>query len=281
MKTLHNEYKKFMIKDVTTIVNCFSIEFENGNKLGYTNHTSDIIFIEEPNLIYKSTGFTNTANQKTSSMNVDNLDSDFMIDDIDIKQNDLERGIWNNAKIKYFRCNYSLPFSYNYIEKIQKGIVADITKNKNYFSLEVSSLTQNLQTRSVKITKPTCDAQFCDNQCKLDINNYTNNAVIQYVVTNKEFILETSPSENLENGLIEFTSGDAYLQKIEIKSFDTTTKTLILKEECNYNVQIGDTIKLVDGCDKLKKTCKTKYNNVVNFRGFSFIPSSTEVINFN
>lgn len=34
----------------------------------------------------------------------------------------------------------------------------------------------------------------------------------------------------------------------------------------------GDTFSAVEGCDKLLSTCKTRFNNVVNMRGFPYLP---------
>lgn len=37
-------------------------------------------------------------------------------------------------------------------------------------------------------------------------------------------------------------------------------------------LDIGDTVKVYAGCDKLNTTCSTKFNNILNFGGFPFIP---------
>ena len=38
--------------------------------------------------------------------------------------------------------------------------------------------------------------------------------------------------------------------------------------------QIGDTIQLQAGCDKMGTTCRAKFNNFLNFRGFPHIPGT-------
>ena len=37
---------------------------------------------------------------------------------------------------------------------------------------------------------------------------------------------------------------------------------------------IGDAIRLEAGCDKMAATCRTKFDNFLNFRGFPHIPST-------
>lgn len=279
MKTLSNEYKKFMIEDITTIVTCFKITLENGKKMGFTTHTRDIVFKEEDDLVYKTTSYTPTASSKTSALSVDNLDTELIIDHNDIKESDLEKGIYNNAKVEYFRCNYNLPFSKIHIEKIIKGFVSDVSKKKGIYNLEIVSLTYLLQTKHIQLTKATCDAQFADKRCNLNKEDYTTYTTVESVLDNYRLVLSNATSENLKHGIIEFISGDAYLQKLEIKDFDFNNRVLTLFEACNFKIQNGDEVKLIDGCDKLKETCKTKYNNIYNFRGFSFVPGAKNLIN--
>ena len=47
-----------------------------------------------------------------------------------------------------------------------------------------------------------------------------------------------------------------------------------------FKVQVGDSYKARAGCDKYFNTCKNKYNNVVNFRGFPHIPGRDEVTKY-
>jgi hypothetical protein len=44
-----------------------------------------------------------------------------------------------------------------------------------------------------------------------------------------------------------------------------------------YKVQSGDSYKVYPGCNKFKSMCKSKFNNVINFRGMDMIPGRDEV----
>lgn len=39
-----------------------------------------------------------------------------------------------------------------------------------------------------------------------------------------------------------------------------------------FKIECGDTFRVFPGCDKFKTTCRDKFSNIVNFRGFDFIP---------
>jgi len=45
-----------------------------------------------------------------------------------------------------------------------------------------------------------------------------------------------------------------------------------LWEPVRAEVGPGDRVRIVAGCDKRLETCRAKFGNVVNFRGFPFVP---------
>ena len=45
-------------------------------------------------------------------------------------------------------------------------------------------------------------------------------------------------------------------------------------------IKVGDTLDIFAGCDKRFETCKAKFTNAVNFRGFPHIPGQDTVIRY-
>jgi uncharacterized phage protein (TIGR02218 family) len=45
-------------------------------------------------------------------------------------------------------------------------------------------------------------------------------------------------------------------------------------------IAAGDTFTVTAGCDKLFSTCKAKFSNTVNFRGFPHIPGNDYVVKY-
>lgn len=72
-----------------------------------------------------------------------------------------------------------------------------------------------------------------------------------------------------DNGVITFTSGNNNGLQMEVRSYVPGQLTLF--QPMPYLCQVGDTYSLHAGCDKTNNTCKTRFNNIVNFRGFPFL----------
>jgi uncharacterized phage protein (TIGR02218 family) len=45
-----------------------------------------------------------------------------------------------------------------------------------------------------------------------------------------------------------------------------------------YPVQPGDTYSITAGCDKQMGTCKTRFSNLVNFRGEPYVPGNDTIL---
>jgi uncharacterized phage protein (TIGR02218 family) len=50
-----------------------------------------------------------------------------------------------------------------------------------------------------------------------------------------------------------------------------------LWETMPFDIAIGDTFDVTAGCDKSLATCRGRFNNVPNFRGFPYIPGNDSV----
>lgn len=79
-----------------------------------------------------------------------------------------------------------------------------------------------------------------------------------------------------DGGVITFTSGLNTGLKMEVKAYSPGSLTLQLPMP--YAIAVGDTYSLIAGCDKLESTCKTRFSNIVNFRGFAHLPGNDKIL---
>jgi uncharacterized phage protein (TIGR02218 family) len=77
-------------------------------------------------------------------------------------------------------------------------------------------------------------------------------------------------------GLLTMNSGLNAGFSREIKSY--VPGQFVLQIAFPYLTVPGDLYTAVAGCDKSLETCKTKFNNVVNFRGFPYIPGTDRIV---
>jgi uncharacterized phage protein (TIGR02218 family) len=85
----------------------------------------------------------------------------------------------------------------------------------------------------------------------------------------------TPPTNWFAEGNITFTSGENEGIKRDVRS--SAGGNFTTKFEFPFDVEVGDTFRVEAGCDKRFQTCKDKYNNVKNFRGFPYIPTVEDI----
>lgn len=103
--------------------------------------------------------------------------------------------------------------------------------------------------------------------CNLKKANYRTAATVEVVqgIQVKAAAFATKPDGYFTYGHIELAGGD--VRWITAHYGDT------LELAYKAGIEPGDTIIAYPGCDGLESTCRGKFNNVINFSGFTRIPS--------
>lgn len=83
-------------------------------------------------------------------------------------------------------------------------------------------------------------------------------------------------------GAVIWESGNNFLADgllvMEIKQWTQGSKTVELFLDMPFEIQVGDKMIIYAGCDKKLATCRDKFANVLNFRGFPYLPGQHELV---
>ena len=60
--------------------------------------------------------------------------------------------------------------------------------------------------------------------------------------------------------------------------FEDGARQIDLWEPLRASLAVGDRVNLIAGCDKRFETCRTKFDNLINFQGFPDIPQEEWVL---
>lgn len=80
-------------------------------------------------------------------------------------------------------------------------------------------------------------------------------------------------------GVVKWLTGLNAGEQMEVKAFSPGLVTLVMP--MIYPINPGDTYTIVAGCDKQFGTCKTRWNNIVHFRGEPFVPGTDTILAVN
>lgn len=112
-----------------------------------------------------------------------------------------------------------------------------------------------------------CNHVLYDSRCSVDPTSYEHTTTVSSV-SGLVVTLTTQPFANdlMPAGEVEFTTGG------ERRMISTVSGTAVTVTSRFANLQVGDTVTIRQGCDHSFTTCKSKFNNGINFGGFPLIP---------
>jgi len=187
-------------------------------------------------------------------------------------------GRWRRAKAWLVRVS---PGVEGY-QPLMYGRVSDCRVDDTRFILEVRNPMADLIQSQGSVLTPYCRAKFGDDRCKVE--RVPVSAEVTAVVDAFRFTLDiggTYADDYFNLGTVGFQTGAlAGTDEATVLDFDGTTGAVELMEPLVATPEIGDELEIHRGCSKLRMsddpsipTCLT-YENVVNFRGFTEVPSN-------
>lgn len=267
---------------VTTLCNCWRLTRADGVVLGFTDHDRALEFDGTTFIAFD--GFEATEMMSGVGLAVDNLDVAGAINSSRLNEEDLSSGLFDNAVVEIYRVNWQ---AVDQRVLIRKGNLGEVTRAGQAFTAEVRGLSHYLNQPQGRLYQYVCDADLGDGRCKINIEASAYRAASSVSTSEDRKSLEAfgllAYQEGwFTRGTILWTSGANANARMEIKShYIRADKAVIeLWQPMGRDIAIGDQFELRAGCDKLIGTCRDKFGNTINFRGFPQMPGNDFVISY-
>ena len=263
----------------TTLTSCWRIKRTDNVEIFLTEHDEDLLF--EGNNYISAQGFNRSEIANSQELSVDNLDVQGILDSSVITEQQLRAGKYDFAEVRIFLVNWQ-DLTIGDI-KLRKGHLGEVSlSDTGIFFAELRGLTQQYSQRIGDVYQPECRVDLGDAKCGFNLSTITVSTTIATVTSNKIFtvVAGTDVDDFLNNGAIEWTSGNNLGVVLEIKDWILSTKTIEVFLPAPFVVTIGDGVDYYPGCDKKSTTCFTKFNNIINFRGEPFVPDEGAVLRY-
>lgn len=264
----------------TTLAWCWRITRRDGTVMGFTNHDRTLTF--DGTQFKASTGMLGTEVESSLGLSVDNMDVEGAIDSNDITEEDLIAGRYDNAQIEVYLVNWE-DVSQRLL--LKSGNLGEVKRGKVLFTAEVRGLAAILQQKKGRLYQYTCDAKLGDARCGINLEDpqYKGSGTVTSTDGSASMIvsgLGSFANKWFSRGKITWTSGENTGLTMEVKSHvnSSGSVTISLWAPMPFTIAPGDQFEIRAGCDKLFSTCKAKFDNAVNFRGFPHMPGQNFIL---
>lgn len=259
---------------------CFLVRVECqgkwlGKVIGFTSCDVDLRYDDGDGLVeYKAdNGFTPSALQSNSEMDVDNAALTGWVTNDDITEQDILAGIFDYANVSIYRVNY-MDLSMGH-EVVSFGTCGETKFTDQSWSTEWRSLSQQARQTIGQIYSLTCRAKFGDNRCKMPYVWTSSTVTSQATDSTRSFIASSIVQADgyYDGGVVEWTSGNNSGAQMEVEFFLNVggDQQIRLALPMPYPITVGDSFLIRRDCTKTFQQCKD-YGNHLNFRGEHLTP---------
>ncbi len=276
MKSLPAGLADHLASGVTTLCWCWRLTRRDGVRLGFTDHDRDLAF--DGTTFEAAAGFTASEITDAVGLGIDNLDVESALSSGRLDENDLTAGLYDDAHVEIFRVNWNAP---DQRALMRSGSIGEVRRTGRAFAAEIRGLAHYLQQPGGRLYQYACDADLGDQRCGVNLSTAAHRGIgnVATIIDARRF--NSSGLQGFANGwftrgILTFTSGSSAGMRFEIKRHDVSAQGIALETwlEPAHPFNPGDTFQITAGCDKQFQTCRTKFSNTINFRGFPHMPGN-------
>jgi uncharacterized phage protein (TIGR02218 family) len=280
MRTLPTGLQDHLDSGATTLCWCWKLVSANGTGFGFTDHDNDLLV--DGFLYQAASGFTGSEIETALGLAIDNLEVAGVLSSLKLNEADLFAGIFDNAEVEIWQVNWA---DVSQALLLRRGNLGEVTRNEFGFTAEIRGVAHHLNQPRGRLYQYTCDTSLGSPACTVDLADPawhgsgvvdTPRAADQIFVTG----LDGFAANWFDHGKLVFTSGENNAHTAEISSHTITPAgvLLALRPPLPSPMVAGDQFTITAGCDKHFSTCREKFANGINFRGFPHMPGNDFVV---
>jgi uncharacterized phage protein (TIGR02218 family) len=274
MRTIAPELQARLDGGATKLCRCWLVRRQDGRTLGFTDHDDDIVF--DGVTFRASSGMDASALQSVNGLSVDNAEAVGALRDAAVSEADIRAGRYDRAEIWHWLVDWERPD----LRVLQfRGTFGEIRRSDGHFEVELRGPAEALNAPVGRSVLRTCDRALGDAKCRFDTATPGFRGEGELLAGSMGASLVTEGLEEFSDGwfaqgVLTWLSGDnaGTRGSVKIDRLAAGARRLTLWQAPGGPVRPGDRFWVAAGCDKRAETCRNKFDNFLNFRGFPHIP---------
>lgn len=264
--------------DVTTLCYCWKLTRKDNAVFGFTDH--DCTVLVEGVLCKPNSGFTAKEAETALGLAIGSSEIEGALDDAEITADDLSLGLYDGAAITLYLVNWQAPTEY---ALLRTAYIARIEQADGVWRAELEGDAADFVVKRGRLFRKGCDAQLGDARCGVALGSVGYSASGTVVALRSATEFEVSGLSGFEtgwftDGSLKWTSGPGSGVTASVLTHSKNGALIVVKlrDTPRVPVMAGAAFSIQAGCDKSFATCKTKFANWLNFRGFPHMPGNDD-----
>ncbi|WGI20830.1 DUF2163 domain-containing protein [Amylibacter sp. IMCC11727] len=274
MRHINENLQAHLDTGATNMCRAWIVTRQDGVTFGFTDH--DKALVVDGVSCEAASSMDATAVETTTGLSVDNSQAVGALSSAGITDLDIETGKFDGAEVRHFLVNWR-----DTDQKILqfRGSLGEIRRGSGAFEAELRGLSEALNKPVGRAYLRQCDRILGDAKCGVDIfaEGFVGEDTV-YTSSGRRVVelqhLGAFEQDWFVGGKATWVTGanagsDGLIKVDHLRGL---VRVIELFEETKFPIENGDILRVHAGCDKHAETCKGKFGNFANFRGFPHIP---------
>lgn len=280
MKAVPEDFAAHLAQGETTTARCWRLIRGDGTVLGFTDH--DRVLQVAGTDCAPTFGLDGGEAPARLGAQVETGEVLGVLDSAAIDEEDILLGRYDGAVVETWLVNWAAPKQFLLLRVDRIG---EIIREDGVFRAELRSPQQDLNVTRGRLYQGLCDAVIGDARCGVDLDRPEHGGSATVLAVIDPFQVLVSGLSGFEEGWFAFGMGRwGSGKRLGLADPVLTHRRLPEGDVLGFAARVGewvlaDDILLVSvGCDRRFSTCKARFANAVNFRGFPHVPGNDYVL---
>ena len=282
MKNLAPALQAHLDQGATTLAWCWKLVTALGEAMGFTDHDRDLAF-DAVNYLAQS-GFSGSEMESKLGFAAGNLEVAGALDDVRLSEARLRAGDFDGAAIEIWLVNWQ---DTSQRTLLRKGHLGEVSHGELGFSAELRGLTHLLDQPQGRLFQYGCEAVVGDARCTGDLALPAYRGKAAVLSAEQDRILSVTGLEAFgagwfAGGVVTWVAGANQGRRAAVKIHRLSGSQTVIElwQAMGSAVSPGDSFSVTAGCDRQFSTCREKFANAQNFRGFPHMPGNDFVTSY-
>ena len=263
----------------TTHCRCWLLARKDGVSLGITDHDADLVIAGT--IFEANGGFEASAHEAEAGLATLGGEVNGALTSDRIRTEDIEAGLYDGAELRCYLVNWQAP-ALDFLTDV--ATLGEIRRIDGRFVAETRNAFHTYDQERGRLYTATCSAELGDARCGVALTAPPFRITGTVAITDGRHDLTATAVSNTVAGL--FTRGTVTFTSGATAGFSANEKDhraggeLVLWQGLVRDLAPGDAFIVTAGCNKRFATCRDRFANATNFRGFPFMPAPEFVMTY-
>ncbi len=274
MRDLPEGLRDLAGRSVTTLATVWRLVRADGRVFGFTDHDEDLAFA---GTVFRArTGWTAGEAEAELGLAAGSAGVEGAFASGDVREEEIAAGLFDGARIDVFRVDWQAPEHGHVLMEVAD--LGEVTRDAGGFRAELRGLAARLDRTHGRRYRRRCDARLGDARCGVDLSREGRSRTGTVLNGDRGVVLlgdlgAIDPSR-FQMGRVTFPDGRSFAVRALEPGREPGSWRVVTLGCPPADAKLGMQVELTIGCDLGFATCRDRFGNAANFRGFPHLPGS-------